>query len=323
MSLVELLPIVGALSAPAFFLIFALASLGAPLLALVCLTAGQLRSTQYIEAYSRRLLRMALTAALPALLAFAVGLGAALHKAPWIMDWTLAAPMGPGLLTVAMLAFFASLVTLRLSKSSSRHARQGTPIGPTLILSVLAVCILWLVMALCASLAEQAHAVLRAPVEGGVGVAPLLTPDSSALPPLFWTALAGMLPLCAACAGALSQEYLLALRDREPFGREALAQMLRIAGRSTLRATILSVAFLPALWSRLPEMPSLPGAPAAARLMIGAAAACAMALCATSVRISRSNRPWAHPLAAHLGLLAAWAGFTALLSIGLLVFYSA
>ncbi|MBI5519770.1 MAG: hypothetical protein HY916_06885 [Desulfovibrio sp.] len=323
MSLVEILPIAGALSAPAFFLVFALAALGAPLLALVCLAAGQLRSTQYIEAYSRRLLRMALTAALPALFAFAVGLLAALRKAPWILDWTLAAPMGPGLLTVAMLAFFASLVTLRLSKTSARHARQGTPLGPAFILALLVLCILWLGMALCLSLAEQAQAVLRAPVEGGIGVAPLLTPDASALPPLFWPGLGGLVPLCAASAGALSQEYLLALSGREPFGREALAQMLRIAGRSTLRASILSLPFLAVLWAHLPESSSLPGALTAARLMIGLAGGCAVALCLTSGTIARSGRPWTHSIAAHLGLLSVWLGATALLTVGMLLFYSA
>lgn len=322
MPLAELLPLAGALSAPAFFLIFALTSLGSPLLALVCLAAGQLRSTQYIEAYARRLLRMAFTAALPALLAFAVAMGLTAYKTPWLLDWLQAAPLAPGLLTVSGLAFCASLLTMRMSRPSTRHARQNSPLAQTFILSLLTLVILWLGLALAASMQDQAQAVLRAPMAGGIGVAPLITPDASALPPLFWTALAALVPLSTACAGALSMEYLLMLRDRDPFGREALAQMLRIAGRSTLRSALLAIAFLPVLWTHLPEMPALPGGAAAARLMLGLAGGCALLLCLNAGMVSRSNRPWSHPLAIHMGLAAVWLGLTALLSVGLLCFYA-
>jgi len=321
MPLAELLPLAGALSAPAFFLIFALASLGSPLLALLCLTIGQLRSTQYIEAYARRLLRMALTAALPALLAFVVVASLAAYKVAWLPDWVLAAPLGPGLFAVAGLAFFASLLTLRLSRPSARHARQNNPLGQAFILALLALAIIWLALALAAGLLEQAQAVLRAPADGNLTVAVLITPDASTLPPLFWTALAALAPLCTACSGALSLEYLLALRDRDPFGREALAQMLRIAARGTMRSGLLALAFLPVLWTHLREMPALPGGLLAARIMLGLAAASGLLLCLCAAVVSRSNRPWSHSLAVHLGLLTVWLGLTALLSVGMLNFY--
>lgn len=321
MSLAELLPLAGALSAPAFFLLFALASLGSPLLALLCLTVGQLRSTQYIEAYARRLLRMALTAALPALLAFAVAAGVAAYKIRWLADWVLASPLGPGLFAVAGLAFFASLLTLRLSRPSSRHARQNNPLGQAFILAALALAVIWLALALAAGLLEQAQAVLRAPADGTLAVAHLITPDASSLPPLFWTALAALAPLCTACSGALSMEYLIALRDREPFGREALAQMLRIAARGALRSGLLAVAFLPVLWTRLHELPALPGGFEAARVMLGLAGASALLLCLCAGVVSRSNRPWTHSLAVHAGLAAIWLGLTSLLCVALLHFY--
>lgn len=321
MFLAELLPLAGALSAPAFFLLFALASLGSPLLALLCLTVGQLRSTQYIEAYARRLLRMALSASLPALLAFGVAAGVAAYNTPWLKDWVLASPLGPGLFAVAGLAFFASLLTLRLSRPSSRHARQNNPLGQAFILAALALAVIWLALALTAGLLEQAQEVLRAPRDGSLAVAHLITPDASTLPPLFWTALAALAPLCTACSAALSMEYLIALRDREPFGREALGQMLRIAARGAMRSGLLATAFLPVLWMHLRELPTLPGGLLAARIMLGLAGACALALCLCAGVVSRSNRPWTHSLAVHLGLAAIWLGLTALLCVALLHFY--
>ncbi|MDP2849117.1 MAG: hypothetical protein Q8O35_13140 [Humidesulfovibrio sp.] len=323
MPLAEMLLIAGALSAPAFFLIFALASLGSPLLAMLCLAVSQLRSTQYIEAYARRLLRMALTAALPALLAFAVATALAARKAPWMVDWVHSAPLGPGLFVVSALAFFASLLTLRQSRPAARHGRQSSPLTQAFILSLLAIIILCLSLALTIGLMEQAQAVLQAPTAGGISVAPLIPPDASALPPFIWAALAALVPLCIACASVMSQEYILMLRDRDPFGREALAQMLRIASRSTLRSTLLAMAFLPMIWLHLAKISAQPGVHSSAQLLLVVAGACSIALCFCAGMVTRSSRPWANSLAIHLEFLALWMGLTALLSIVLFNFYAA
>ncbi len=323
MPLTELLPIAGALTAPAFFLLFALAALGAPLLALVCLASGQLRSTQYIEAYARRLMRMALTATVPALLAFFMAGILLTYKSPWVIDWLQASPVAPGLFAVSALAFCASLLTLRLSRPSPRHARQSSPFVQALILSALALFILWLAVVLGHGILEQAKAVLRAPVAEGLGVASLVMPDASAMPTQLWLALAGLVPLCTACAGVLSLEYLLLLRDREPFGREALTQMLRIAARSSLRSTLLAAAFLPVLWTQLPEMAALPGADVAVRVMLGLVGVLALLLVLCAGFLARSGRPWSHPLVIHASLFGTWLCLTALLCTGMLCFYGA
>jgi len=321
MLLNELLPIAGVLTAPAFFLLFALAALGSPLLALVCLASGQLCSTQYIEAYARRLLRMALTASLPALLAFSMATALLGYKSPWMLDWLKASPIAPGLLAMSAMAFFASLLTLRLSRPSPRHARQNSPLAQAFILSVLTLIILWLTLVLAHGILEQAKAVLRSTVSEGLAVAPLITPDASALTSLLWTSLAAIVPLCAACAGILSQEYLLLLRDREPFGREALTQMLRIAARCTLRSTLLAAAFLPVLWTHLPDLPALPDGLFAAKVMLGLAGACVLLMIFNAGYLSRSGRPWTHSFAIHLNLFTVWVCLSALLCVALLCFY--
>ncbi|GAB6125266.1 hypothetical protein [Humidesulfovibrio idahonensis] len=321
MSPSELLPIVGALSGPAFFLIFALAALGAPLLALVCLLAAALRSTAHPEAYARRLLRMALTCAVPSLLVFAAAGALAAYRTEWLADWVRAAPMGPGLFAVAALAFCASLVTMRLSRPSARHGRQNSPLGQAFILTLLAATILWLGLALGISLQDQAQAILRSPMADGIGVAPLMTPDVTALPNL-WTALAALVALSAAAAGAISLEYLLLLRDREPFGRDALAHVLRLAARCTLRAALLAGAFLPVLWTHLPAMPALQGGETAAKSLLGICAAACVLLCVFSGIVARSARPWDKPLSIHAAVLVLWGGLTSLLSVALLCHYA-
>lgn len=321
MSLAELLPIVGGLSAPAFFLVFALASLGSPLLALVCLLAAHLRSTQTPEAYARRLLRLALSCAVPALPVFFGAIGLLAWRKPWLADWLFAAPLGPGLLAVALLAFCASLLTLRLSAPGARHRQRSSPIGPTAVLCLLAVIILWLGALFCASLLEQAQAVLRSSADGAISVVPLVVPDVTLLP-LNLGALAAVIALCMAAAGAASLEYLLLLRDREPFGRDAQAHMLRLAARATLRSALLAGAYLPVLWTQLPEMPMLPGAHTDARLLLAVCGACCLLLCLCAGFVARSNRPWKLAPTIHAALLLLWLGLTALLSVGLLAFYS-
>jgi hypothetical protein len=322
MPLTDLLPIAGAMSAPAFFLIFALAALGAPLLALVCLLAAALRSTAHPEAYARRLLRMALTCAVPSLLLFCTAGALAAYRAPWLADWLLADPVGPGLFAVAALAFCASLTVMRVSRPSPRHRRQNSPLGQAFIVTLLAVALLGLGLALGAALLAQAQAVVRAPSEGGLGVAQLILPDLTTLPKL-WPSLAALVALCGACAGALSLEYLLLLRDREPFGRDALAHVLRLAARCTLRASLLAGAFLPVIWTHLPPLAGLPGAPQAARMMLGVCAASCLLECLFAGIVARSTRPWDRPLSIHCGVLVLWLGLTSLLSLVFLSIYAA
>ena len=333
MPLNELISIAAALTAPAFFLLFGLAALGAPLLALMCLASSHLYNTQYIEAFARRLLRLALTAAVPALVALVMLCALLFHKVPWTLDWLLASALAPGLLVVAVLTFFASLLTVRLSRPSARHARQNSPIGQAFVLSLLSLLILWLSLVLGNGLLEQGKAVQMATAAisttgqasdtPNLTVAPLLPLDATTLPSVLWLALAALGPLSIACAGVLSLEHLLLRRDREPFGREALTQMLRIAARSSLRSALLAAAFLPVLWTHLPEMPALPELLLAAKILLGLAGACALLLMLCAGYLARSGRPWAHGIAAHATVLAAWACLTLLLCVALFCFYGA
>jgi len=266
---------------------------------------------------------MALTATVPALLAVVMICLLLAYKASWVVDWFLASPVGPGLFAICTLAFFASLLTIRLSTASPRHKRQSSPISQAFILAALAVIILWLALVLAHGILVQAKAVLQAPASEGLRVAPLIAPDASPLPSLLWTALAALVPLCTASAGVLSLEYLLLLRDREPFGREALTQMLRVAARCSLRSILLAAAFLPVLWTHLPEMSALPEGVLTVRAMLGLVAGLMLLMFLCAGYLARSGRPWSHPFAIHLSAFAAWLCLTAQLSIGLLCFYGA
>lgn len=323
MPLADLLTLAGSLSAPAFFIIFALAALGAPPLAFLCLASAELYSSAHLEPFARRILRMALTCAVPALLAV-LGSGLlALARWPWLLDWLRAAPLGPVLLTVAVLAYLLSLMLARRTRPDSRRGRSASPIGQAFILTLLAAAILWLAAAMIHGLQEQARAVLAAPSEAGVSVAPLLPPDATAMDQLMWTSLAAIGCLAVATAGAASLEYLLLLRDREPFGHEAQAQMLRIGARTVLRAGLLAAAFLPVLLNRLPALSGLPGAELSAQALIIAALAGCLAACALAALLSRSKRPWTHPLMIHAILFCLWFTLTALATLALVCFYAA
>ncbi|OIO02239.1 MAG: hypothetical protein AUJ49_06565 [Desulfovibrionaceae bacterium CG1_02_65_16] len=319
MPLADLLPIAGALSAPAFLLIFALAALGAPFFAFLYLLTAALRSSPHLEAYASRLLRMALTCAVPSLLIAFASAGLAGYRTPWLMDWVRAAPLPPALLGLASLAFCASLLTLR--RRTPRHGRLGSPLGQAFILAILAGGLLWLGLALSTALQEQARAVLHAPSESGLGVAPLILPDVTTMPGLGF-ALAAALVLGGLAAGAISLEYLLLRRDREPFGRDALSYMLRMAARGTLRCALLAAAFIVALWLRLPDMPTAPGGDIAPKLLLGVCTvACALVFLFSQL-VAHSRRPWDRALTIHANMLALWLGLTALLSLGLINFYA-
>lgn len=319
MPYADLLRLAGALAAPAFFLLLTLAALGAPSVALVCLLAGQARRTQHPEAYGRRLLRMALTCALPSLLVAAACGVLGVMRVQWLGDWFAATPLPPALAALLALAYCAALAVHRAARPKFRHGREQGRIAQAAALTLLSLGCLWLVLLLAHGLGTQMQAVLAAPSEAGLSVAPLLRPELDSLTPLFWTIFLAAVPLAMACAGALSLEYLLLLRDREPFGRDAFAQTLRLAARVSLRAMLVAAAFLPALWSRIAALPS-DAAPA--RIFVSGCGAALLLACALWVLLARSQRPCSRPLLIHGATLLVWTGLILLLAAGLLCLYA-
>ncbi len=321
MPVAELLRITAALAAPAFFLFFGLAALGAPLLAAICLTVGQVRGTQHPEAYARRLLRMALTCALLTCAVLAAIIGLALYRLPWLRDWLLAAPLVPALLAVAIAAFCVSLAVLRLSRGTYRSLPLNS-LPPAAALSILSVVILWLTLSLLRDLAAQAQAVLGATSQGGITLAPLIQSVLSSTAPLLFAAVLASALASAMCAGAWSLEYLLLRRDREPFGRDAFAHAMRLAARSSLRSGLLALSFMPALWGRLTNLPNAPEDSLAVRTLLIACGVCILGACALWVTLARSKRPCSSPGLLHCSLTLVWLGLTAALSAALLRFYA-
>jgi len=322
MPALELLRITAAMAAPAFFLFFGLAALGAPILAAICLTVGQVRGTQHPEAYARRLLRMALTCSLLTCLILACVAGLGLYRLPWLRDWLLAAPLVPALLALAIAAYCVSLTVLRLSRGSFRPHATKKSLSPAASLSVLAVAILWLSLSLLRDLAAQTQAVLGAMTEGDISLAPLLPPDLSSTAPLLWAAVLASTLAAAMCAGAWSLEYLLLRRDREPFGREAFAHAMRLAARASLRSGVLALSFLPALWNRLTTLPGSPDDAQAVMALLVACGSCILAACGLWGLLARSKRPCSSPALVHGALTLVWLGLTAALSAALLHFYA-
>jgi hypothetical protein len=319
MPYADLLRLAGALAAPAFFLLIALAALGAPPVALICLLAAQTRRTQHPEAYGRRLLRMALTCALPSLVLVAAAVAVGVHRVPWLGDWLRATPLPPILASVTALAYCVTLIVFRASRPRYRHGREEGRITQAFSLTLLSLACLWLAMLLAHSLGMQIQAVLAAPASDGISVAPLQRPELDSLAPLFWTIFVAAVPMSMACAGALSLEYLLLRRDREPFGREAFAQSIKLAARISLRTTLVAAAFLPALWSRISTLPT--DAEPATVLVFGCGVALILA-CLLWIIIARSTRPLTRPLAIHCALLLLWAALMLLLAAGLLCLYA-
>lgn len=321
MPYTELLRIPAALAAPAFFLFFGLAALGAPLLAAICLTVGQVRGTQHPEAYARRLLRMALTCALLSGVALSGVTGLALYRLAWLRDWLLVAPLVPALLVLVITAYCVSLAVLRLSRGTYRTQRVNS-LPPATALSVLAVAILWLSLSLLRDLAAQTQAVLGAASTGGIALAPLMTPALSSTAPMLFAAVLASTLASAMCAGAWSLEYLLLRRDREPFGREAFAHAMRLAARSSLRSGLLALSFLPALWGRLTDLPGSPSDARTVMVLLIACGATILAACILWGMLARSKRPCSSPALVHGALLLVWLGLTAALSAALMHFYA-
>ena len=321
MPVAELLRITAALAAPAFFLFFGLAALGAPLLAAICLTVGQVRGTQHPEAYARRLLRMALTCALLTCAVLAAIIGLALYRLPWLRDWLLAAPLVPALLAVAIAAFCVSLAVLRLSRGTYRSLPVNSLL-PAAALSVLSVVILWLTLSLLRDLAAQTQAVLGATSQGGISLAPLIQPVLSSTAPLLFAAVLASALASAMCAGSWSLEYLLLRRDREPFGRDAFAHAMRLAARSSLRSGLLALSFMPALWGRLTNLPHAPEDALAVRALLITCGVCVLGACALWAALARSKRPCSNPGLLHCSLTLVWLGLTTALAAALLRFYA-
>lgn len=317
----ELLRIPAAMAAPAFFLFFGLAALGAPVLATICLTVGQVRGTQHPEAYARRLLRMALTSALLTVLVLAAVTGMALYRLQWLRDWVQAAPLVPALAVLAIAAYCVSLLVLRMSRGGYR-ARPVNQLPAAAALSVLSVAILWLSLSLLRDLAAQAQAVLAANPESGIAIARLILPDLNNAPPLLWAAVLASTLAATMCAGAWSLEYLLLRRDREPFGRDAFAHAIRLAARSSLRSGLLALSFLPALWGRLTDMPGPASDAQAVMYLLLGCGACVLAACVLWIFLARSRRPGSSPLKVHSALTLVWMGLTCALSAALLHFYA-
>lgn len=321
MSMTEIIHVAAALAAPAFFLFFGLAALGSPLLASICLTAGQLRGTQHPEAYARRLLRMALTCALPTCLIILGAAGLALYRVVWLGDWLLAAPLAPALLALAVMAYCVSLMVWR-GLRASRRRNPASPLPQALALAVLAVAILWLALSLLRDLSTQALHVLAAAHADGLSLAPLHAPDLSSASPLLWAAVLASTLASVMCAGSWSLEYLLLRRDREPFGREAFAHAMRLAARSSLRSALLTLSFLPALWDRLTGLPGLPEDVQAVRALLLCCGLSVLLACALWATLARSSRPCSRPLLVHASQILVWSGLTAALSAAVLRFYA-
>ncbi|MBU1231023.1 MAG: hypothetical protein KKA55_13110 [Proteobacteria bacterium] len=318
----HVLPLFATLAAPAFFLFFALASLGSPLLAVICLCVGRMRGTQHPEAYARRLLRMALACTLPACALLFSATGLTLYRTPWFRNWLFAAPLVPALLAAAISAYGVSLLLWRASRISYR-SRPDSPLAQAGALALLAVVILWLALSWLRDLTAQALAVLDATISGGGALVPLLRPDLSSTAPWLWAAvLAGALA-SAMCAGAWSLEYLMLRRDREPFGREAFAHTMRLAARASLRSGLLALSFLPALWEHLTHPPGSPSnALLVQALLMGCGSAIVLA-CIAWIVLARSSRPCSHPVLVHGSLALVWTGLTAALCAALVRFYAA
>ena len=321
MPVAELLRIIAALTAPAFFLFFGLASLGAPLLAAICLIVGQVRGTQHPEAYARRLLRMALICSLPTCAVLATVIGLAMYRLPWLRDWLLAAPLVPALLAVVICAYCVSLVVLRLSRGTHRSLPMNS-LPPAAALSVLSVVILWLVLSLLRDLAAQTQAVLIATSQSGISLAPLIPPVLTSRAPLLFAAVLASVLASAMCAGAWSLEYLLLRRDYEPFGRDAFAHAMRLGARSSLRSGLLALSFLPALWDRLTYLPGSPDDAPAVMALLMACGMCIFGSCVLWGTLARTKRPCSSPGLVHVSLILVWLGLTAALSAALLRFYA-
>lgn len=317
----ELLTICAALAAPAFFLFFGLAALGSPLLAVICLIAGQMRGTQHPEAYARRLLHMALLCALPMCLLLFAASGLILYRVPWLLDWLWAAQLPWALLALALLAYCVSLVVWRSSRST-RRARTDSPLAQALSLAALAMAVLWLMLSLLRDLTAQVQAVLSATPEGGLAVVPLLKPDLLSTTPLLWAAVLAAALACAMCAGAWSLEYLMLRRDREPFGREAFAHAMRLASRSSLRAGLLSLSFLPVLWDQLTNLPRTPADAQTVKVLLLGCGAGIFLACIAWLLLARSSRPRSRPMLVHGSLALVWLSLTLALSAALLRFYA-
>lgn len=317
----DLARVVPLMAAPAFFALFGLAALGAPLLALICRTGAEALRVQHLEVYARRLLRMAVSVSVLSGLVAAAALALALVRVTWAWDWIRSDPTAPGLWFVCALGYLVALLLARVT-APPRYQRSDSPLLKAFLLTLLSVALAWLSLAVLGDFATQAKAVLQAPGEGALSVA-ALNPPRLALPTLrLMASVLATLLLAVTCASALSMEYLMLRRDHDPFGRDAFAQALRLGARSALRSGILVAAAYPMTWMHLTDM--LEGRPEAQAIkaLLALSLAALLLGCLLWAMVSRSQRPHNAGPAMHMGLLSLWASLTLLFSAALLYFYA-
>ncbi len=308
------------MAAPAFFALFGLAALGAPLLALVCRLGAEILRTQYLEVYARRLLRMGVSASVLSGLVALGSFALVFLRTDWAWDWARSEPAAPGLWLACAVGYMLALLLARVT-APPRYQRSDSPLLKTFVLAVLAVLLTWLSLSVAGDFALQAKAVLSAPVEGDMAVVLLQSARLSA-PSLHMAASVGAtLLLALTCASAMSCGYLVLRRDHDPFGRDAYAQALRLGARSALRCGILVAAAYPMTWMNLTDL--LEGRPEAQAIkaLLAFSLASLLAACGLWAVLSRSQRPGGG-LALNGGLLLLWLSLTLLFSAALLYFYA-
>lgn len=305
---------------PAFFALFGLAALGAPLLALICRLGSELLRIQYLEVYARRLLRMGVSASvlsgLVALACFAL----VFLRTGWAWDWIRSEPAAPVLWLSCAVGYMLALLLARVT-APPRYQRSDSPLLKTFVLTLLSVALTWLSLSVAADFALQAKAVLTATQDADMALAPL-HPAQLVSPSLHMVASVGAtLLLALTCASALSCGYLVLRRDHDPFGRDAYAQALRLGARCALRCGILVAAAYPMTWMHLTDL--LEGRPEAQAIKALLAISLGLLLlaCVLWAMLSRSQRPGGG-LALNGGLLLLWLSLTLLFSAALLYFYA-
>lgn len=308
------------MAAPAFFALFGLAALGAPMLAFICRFGSELLRIQYLEVYARRLLRMGVSAAVLSGVVTLATFTLVFVRSEWAWDWARTEPAAPALWLACAVGYMLALLLARVT-APPRYQRSDSPLLKTFILMLLALALTWLSLSVAGDFALQAKAVLNAPEDSGLAVAQLHA-ASVTMPSLHMVASIGAtLLLALTCAAAMSCCYLVLRRDHDPFGRDAYAQALHLGARSALRSGILVAAAYPMTWMHLTDL--LEGRPEAQTIkaLLAFSLAFLIGACALWAVLSRSQRPGGG-VALNGGMLFLWLSLTLLFSAALLYFYA-
>lgn len=308
------------MAAPAFFALFGLAALGAPLLALICRLGAEVLRTQYLEVYARRLLRMGVSVSVFSGLVAVGAFSLVFLRAGWAWDWVRSEPAAPALWLSCAVGYLLALILARVT-APPRYQRSDSPLLKAFLLSLLALALTWLSLSLAGDFAIQAKGVLAASPDEGLAVV-ALHPARITAPSLHMVAsVAATLLLAVTCASAMSCGYLVLRRDHDPFGRDAFAQALRLGARTALRSGILVAAAYPMTWMHLTDL--LEGRPEAQTIkaLLASSLALLLAACGLWAVLSRSQRPGGG-VALHGGMFSLWMSLTLLFSAALLYFYA-